>query len=91
MSNFINVPIKERIEGVPGVVAEEEFNIYIDSDKITVFNGAKENANITIVRMVCGAVLCVMMSLDKFKRKLMDTGSKVIEQEKTAKVKARKK
>ncbi len=75
MANFINVVVRERVEGAPGIVEEEEFHININTDKISLFNKG-ENKKITFVRMACGVTLCVLMSHDKFVKKLQSLGNK---------------
>jgi len=75
VSNFINVVVRERVEGAPGLVEEEEFNIHINTDQITLFNKG-EDKKVTFVRLVCGVTLCVLVPHDKFVKKLQDVGAK---------------
>ena len=79
MGNFIDVSIKERVDGAPGVIADEEFDIIMDVDKVTLFNSSNETPNITFVRLVCGATLCVNLSPENFKKRLIEAGSKIFE------------
>ena len=75
MGNFINVIVRERVEGAPGLVEEVEFNIHINTDQITLFNKG-EDKEVTFVRLVCGVTLCVLVPYNKFVKKLQDIGAK---------------
>ncbi|MFA5023353.1 MAG: hypothetical protein WC523_00150 [Patescibacteria group bacterium] len=65
MSRFIQVTIRERIEGTPGFVEPKEFDITINTDQITLFN-AGEDGDVTFVRLSCGMTICVAMKEHKF-------------------------
>jgi len=74
MSNFINLVVREKVEGTPGVIDDEEFNIHINANQVTLFNKG-EDPKVTFVRLVCGATLCVLMPHDKFVKKLKEAGA----------------
>lgn len=65
MSNFIELIIRERIEGAPGFVQAQELPVTINADQITLFNKG-EDPTVTFVRLSCGATLCVVMPFNKF-------------------------
>ena len=71
MSKFMPVVVRERVEGAPGVVEEQEFEIYINKDQITLFN-VGEDPKVTFVRLVCGATLCVLIPYNKFTKMIVD-------------------
>lgn len=65
MNNFVNVKIRERLEGAPGFMEFQEIEVTINADKITLFNKG-EDPRITFVRLECGATLCVAMPYKEF-------------------------
>jgi len=69
VSKFIEVIVRERIEGAPGFIEPEEFKININIDQITIFNRGGEKDS-TFVRLSCGAALNVVMSYDKFCKRI---------------------
>lgn len=78
MSKFINVVVRERMEGTPGFVEEQEFDIYINPDNITLFNQG-EDPDVVFVRMVCGATLCVVMTQKEFVSEMVRAGCQFID------------
>ena len=77
MSNFIDVTILERMDGTPGLVAEEEFNIHMNLDNITLYNKSPEMPGVTFVRLTCGASLCVLLEFKEFIKILKESGAKI--------------
>lgn len=73
MSKFIDVLIRERVEGTPGFVEALDLPVTINTDQITLFN-IGEDPEITFVRLTCGATLCVVMPFEKFVGKIRKTG-----------------
>jgi hypothetical protein len=67
MSRFATIKIRERTEGEPGFVEAHEFEVTINIDQITLFNTGEDLA-ITFIRMSCGATLCALMPIKKFKQ-----------------------
>lgn len=76
MSNFIEVPIKERAEGTPGIIPEEEFIIHLNTNQITVITPT-EDPKETYVRLSCGATVCISMSYEMLIGTLVEAGDKV--------------
>ena len=73
MGKFIPVVVRERVEGAPGIVEEQEFEIVINLEQMTLFNKG-EDPKVTFVRLVCGATLCVLIPYEKFIKKVADEG-----------------
>lgn len=69
MSKFIDLTIRERVEGAPGFMQSQEFSVTVNADQITLFNKG-EDPGVTFVRLSCGATLCVVMPLNKFMNKM---------------------
>ena len=65
MGQFIDIAIRERLDGAPGFLEAQEFNVSINKDHITLYNKGEEDG-ITFVRLTCGATLCVLMPVSKF-------------------------
>lgn len=79
--SFLKVIIKQQGEGKPGFLEEDEFEVQIGADKITLFNKSDEDPNVVFVRLTCGATLCVSMKYDAFVKKLsaaLKTPGKVV-------------
>ena len=74
MSKFIEVKIRERVEGTPGFAKPHEFNVRINTDQITLFNKGEGSNDITFVRLSCGITVCVCMSEPKFAKLLEKNG-----------------
>lgn len=72
--------MRQAVEGNPGFMEEEEFDIQINTDKITLFNKSEEDDSVTFVRLVCGVTLCLVIPYNEFVKKLQDiekNGSKL--------------
>lgn len=68
--SFMKVMVKQQPDGKPGFMDDEEFEVQIGADKITLFNKSDEDPNIVFVRLACGATLCVSMKYTTFINKL---------------------
>ena len=68
--SFLKVMIKQQSEGKPGFIDEDEFEVQIGADKITLFNKSDEEPGVVFVRLTCGATLCVVMKYATFVTKL---------------------
>ena len=64
--SFLKVSVKQQNDGQPGFIEEEEFEIQVNTDQITLFNRSDDSKDITFIRLSCGATLCVSMSYPKF-------------------------
>jgi hypothetical protein len=71
MSKFIDVKVRERNDGEPGFMEQQEFVVTINKEQITLFN-AGEDPTVTFVRLSCGATLCVVSPREKFVKLLKD-------------------
>ena len=75
MSNFIKVKIRERAEGNPGFMDADEFEVTINLDNVTLFNGGEDQGKeVTFVRLACGAMLCLPMSVKEFENVIVSIG-----------------
>lgn len=68
--SFLKVNVKQQSDGKPGFMEDEEFEIQINVEKITLFNKSEEDDDITFVRLACGATLCVITPYNAFVKKL---------------------
>ena len=69
MGKFIDLVIRERIEGAPGFMQALDLPVTINTEQITLFNKG-EDPELTFVRMACGATLCVVMPVIRFMEKM---------------------
>lgn len=69
MSKFIDLTIRERIEGAPGFMQALDLPVTINTEQITLFNKG-EDPELTFVRMSCGATLCVVMPVHELMEKM---------------------
>lgn len=65
MSKFIEVFIREHVEGTPGFMDKRDFLVNINVDHVTLFNKG-EDSEVTFVRLACGATICVVASPEEF-------------------------
>jgi len=68
--SFLKVKMRQQSEGKPGFIEEEDFEVQIGADKITLFNKSEDDPNIVLVRLSCGATICVVMKYNAFINKL---------------------
>lgn len=68
--NFLKVMVKQQSDGTPGFVEDEEFEIQVNIEKITLFNKSEDDDDVTFVRLACGATLCVATPYGAFVKKL---------------------
>lgn len=68
--SFFKVQVKQQADGKPGFMEDEEFDIQINANKITLFNKSEDDPDITFVRLGCGATLCVSTPYADFIKKL---------------------
>ncbi len=68
--SFLKVIVKQQSDGKPGFMEDEEFEIQINVEKITLFNKSEDDDDVTFVRLACGATLCVATPYNKFVKKL---------------------
>ena len=68
--SFLKVKIRQQTDGTPGFVVEDDFEVQIGADKITLFNQSEDDHGMVFVRLTCGATLCVVMKYDTFIKKL---------------------
>ena len=66
----MKVKIKQQPDGKPGFIGEDDFEVQIGADKITLFNKSEDDPNIVFVRLMCGATLCISMNYGTFVNKL---------------------
>lgn len=79
--SFLKVTVRQQSEGKPGFMDDEEFEIQISVNNITLFNKSEDDDGITFVRLSCGATLCVSTPYAEFVKKLqvaLKAGVKVV-------------
>ena len=79
--SFLKVNVRQQSEGKPGFMEDEEFEVQIGADKVTLFNKSEDDDSITFVRLTCGATLCVSLPYPDFIKKLqsaLKAGAKVV-------------
>ena len=76
MANFMEVVVREHIEGSPGVVEEQEFPLQINPEHIAIFQRTEET-DLTMVVFDCGISLMVVDTYDGFVGRLEGLGNSV--------------
>lgn len=64
--SFLKVSIRQQADGKPGFIEEDDFEVQIAAEKITLFNKSEDDPDIVFVRLTCGATLCVVETYNKF-------------------------
>lgn len=64
--SFLKVSIRQQSDGTPGFIKEDDFEVQISADKITLFNKSEDDPDVVFVRLTCGATLCVVEAYNKF-------------------------
>jgi hypothetical protein len=79
--SFLKLKVRQQADGKPGFIDDDEFEIQVNVEKITLFNKSEDDKDITFVRLACGATLCVAVPYNTFVKKLqaaMKPGAKAV-------------
>lgn len=63
---FFKLTVRQQVEGTPGFVDDEIFEVQVNSEHITLFNKSVDDPEITFVRLSCGATLMADMKYNDF-------------------------
>lgn len=71
--SFISVVVRQAVDGAPGFIEDDEFEVSVAVDKISLFNQGVDDRgdDVTFVRMICGATLCVVENYRDFAKMIV--------------------